>query len=289
MDAVKYGLDVPTSDSYSKPQNLIDLAVRAEDAGWDGFFLWDGLWPQGGRAADTTVMMSAIAARTERIRIGVIVTSPARRRPWKLARELLTLDHLSRGRVVLGVGLGFGDADYSVFGEDSSRKTRAEKLDESLAIIAGLWSGRKFSYFGKHYQVAEARYEPAPVQKPRIPIWVAGYWPNAGPYVRASRWDGIVPGVSGKFSPEQLTEAVGFIRSKRRSMKGYDIVMYGHTPTDKAKAAKQIERYARAGATWWLEGLGLDRGSIAAMKRRVSAGPPTAARLAGEAADLRRV
>jgi alkanesulfonate monooxygenase SsuD/methylene tetrahydromethanopterin reductase-like flavin-dependent oxidoreductase (luciferase family) len=80
------------------PRDAASLAAEAEAAGWDGVFTWDGISIGVTDTYDPWVVMSAMAMRTERVRLGAIVTPPARRRPWKLARETVTLDHLSNGR-----------------------------------------------------------------------------------------------------------------------------------------------------------------------------------------------
>ena len=130
--------------------------------------------------------------RTERVRLGAIVTPPSRRRPWKLAREM-TLDRLSGGRLVLPVGLGaLDDAAFGNVGEPTDAKIRAELLDESLEILEGLWSGEPFAYEGRHYRFGPMTFRPTPVQRPRIPIWVVGAWPNERSMRRVLRWDGIV-------------------------------------------------------------------------------------------------
>src|ERR1043166_5357034 len=186
---MQYGIYVPNFGVYGDPHNLLTLAEDAEAAGWDGFFLWDHFLLY--RRSDITVVdawvaLAAIAARTERIRLGPLITPAARRRPWKLAREIVSLDHLSRGRAILGVGLGAPpDAEFQCFGEDPSDRIRAEKLDEALTIIDGLSSGQPFQHRGRHFEIEEITFRPHPIQKPRVPIWVAAMWPNRGPLRRA--------------------------------------------------------------------------------------------------------
>src|SRR5512143_2560771 len=140
---MKYALDVSTADTYSNPLTLADLAAEAEDAGWDGFFVWDAVFARPARLpmVDPWVALAAIAMQTQRIRIGAMVTPLARRRPWQIARETVSLDRLSNGRLTFGVGLGYQDLDFSAFGEDPNPRVRAEKLDEGLEIVTRLWSG----------------------------------------------------------------------------------------------------------------------------------------------------
>jgi alkanesulfonate monooxygenase SsuD/methylene tetrahydromethanopterin reductase-like flavin-dependent oxidoreductase (luciferase family) len=188
-----FAIDTPNFGDFADAQVLADLAREAEQAGWDGFFLWDHIgagWevPIG----DPWVQMAAMAMTTERIKLGTLVTPVPRRRPWKLAREAVTLDQLSNGRLILGVGIG-GDSghEFSCFGESPDDKLHGAMLDEGLDVLTGLWTGEPFSYQGAHYRIDGARFLPTPVQTPRIPIWVAGIWPHPRPFRRAARWDGV--------------------------------------------------------------------------------------------------
>lgn len=139
------------------------------------------------------VLLGAIAARTSRVRLGTLVTPVPRRRPWKVAKEVTTLDHLSGGRAVLGVGLGFPpDIEYGAFGEPTDVRVHGAKLDEALPIIDRLLRGDPVDHDGEHYQV-HAHLNPPAVQRPRPPIWVAATLPHRRPLARARRWDGIFP------------------------------------------------------------------------------------------------
>ena len=228
--------------------------------------------------------MAAIALNTTRLRIGPMVTPLPRRRPWKLARETVTLDHLSGGRLTLGVGSGFPgliDEDFVAFGEAGEVKRRAALLDEGLDVLAGLWSGKPFSYQGQHYRVAETTFLPGPLQQPRIPVWVPGFWPALGPYRRAARWDGIWPlDPTGQMDPADLIrQAVARVKSLRASPAPFDVIAAGVTPGDDAAAARGVvEPQAAAGATWWCEFLMPARGDLAANRRRIQQGPPGSSR-----------
>jgi len=167
---------------------------------------------------DPWVGLTAVALHTSRIRIGTMITPLARRRPWQVAREAVSLDRVSKGRFILEVGLGDpAQWDYGFFGEETNAKIRAEKLDESLDILTGLWSGEPFCYQGKHYQLQEVRFLPRPIQQPRIPIWVAGWWPNKPPMRRAARWDGAVPIKSDGIPANEWRTIMDFIREEQRS------------------------------------------------------------------------
>lgn len=284
---MKYAVHAPNFDTYSDPQAMVNLAREAEDAGWDGFFLWDHvLWKEPhGRAlpvADTWSLLAAIASRTSRITLGPLITPLPRRRPWTVARQAATLDHLSGGRLVLGVGIG-GDwfGDYSAFGESPDSPRHGEMLDEALTVISGLWKGEPFSFAGQHYQVREAEFLPRPVQQPRIPIWVAGNWPNKKPFRRAAQWDGAVPearGDRGPLTPQDFVALRAYIKEHRRGEGAFEVTHIGRTPGDDQNAAAEIVApFAEAGVTWWLERIGDEGDSLEEARPRVRQGPPLVA------------
>jgi alkanesulfonate monooxygenase SsuD/methylene tetrahydromethanopterin reductase-like flavin-dependent oxidoreductase (luciferase family) len=279
--AMKFAIHAPNFATYGDPLAMVDLAREAEEAGWDGFFLWDHyFWkePSPQPVADTWTLLAAMASRTSRITLGPLVTPLPRRLPWTVARQAATVDHLSGGRLVLGVGIG-GDwfGDYSTFGESTDAAVHGEMLDETLAIIAGLWSAEPFSFAGRHYQVREAEFLPAPVQQPRIPIWVAGNWPNKKPFRRAAQWDGVAAEARGDatLTPQDFVELLAFVREHRTSEGPFDVTHIGRTPGDDPAAAVEIvSPYAEAGVTWWLERIGDRQDTLAEMRPRVRQGPP---------------
>jgi probable F420-dependent oxidoreductase len=276
---MRFGLLVQMTGLLGYAQPLVRLAREAEAAGWDGFFIWDVF---GGAAAaptpvvDPWIALAAIAATTERIRFGTMVTPLPRRRPWKLAREAASLDNLSGGRLILGVGIGTPPEEFARFGEEPDPRIRAEMLDEALEVLTGLWSGEPFSFHGRHYRVDEATLLPRPLQQPRIPIWVGGTWPRKPAFRRAARWDGVIPGVAhGNLSLDEIREMVSFIRSQRPSGAPFDVMVGGDAPfDDPARARDLLAEYAAAGVTWWMEGIGEWRGDVDAMARFIQHGPP---------------
>jgi alkanesulfonate monooxygenase SsuD/methylene tetrahydromethanopterin reductase-like flavin-dependent oxidoreductase (luciferase family) len=255
----------------------IELARAAEGAGWDGVFTWDGIHVGDSvEVHDPWVLMSAFALATERVRIGAIVQPLARRRPWKVARESVTLDHVSNGRFVLCVGLGtLDDAGFAKVGEPTDRRIRAEKLDESLEILTGLWSGEPFGYAGVHYRFEPMTFRPTPVQQPRIPIWVVGAWPSERSLRRAIRYDGLLPHALGgrDYGPPLVAEVRDWVAA-RRELDGFDIVVEGtSSANDAAAAAAEAGRWAAAGATWWIES-NWDTFDPSVARQRIDAGPP---------------
>lgn len=196
---LNHGLIIPNHVGM-KIDRLVELGIAAEEAGWDGVFLIDQLVlpDEAGTPdiADPWVTLTAIAERTEEIRLGSYVTPIPRRQPWQLARDLATLDVLSDGRVILGAGLG-RDYDYEPFGQSYNLRQLGQQYDEALDVIAGLWTGEPFSYDGEYYTLDEAVLRPTPVQDPRIPITIAGLWPNKKPIKRGAQWDGIMPHYRG--------------------------------------------------------------------------------------------
>lgn len=236
--------------------------------------------------ADPWVALAAVAMRTSRIRIGTTVTPLPRRRPWKLAREATTLDHLSGGRLTLGVGIGGGADEWERLGEQPSLRERGAMLDEALEVLRGLWSGEPFSFDGRFYHVRDAHFLPRPLQQPGIPVWVGGFWPNKAPFRRAARWDGVFPlfdadDEAGELA--QLGELAAFLARQPQRTPAPDLVCMGFTPgAAPAEAAQIVARRAALGATWWLEciapfrmGVGFDEPwPLDALRERVRQGPP---------------
>ena len=260
---------------------LGDLAASAEQAGWDGVFYWDAVHVPGyGDMFDPWVALTVIALRTSRVRIGAIVMAAPRHKPWTFARAATSLDHASHGRLILPVGLGDpADTGYGGVGEPTVVRERAERLDETLAILEGLWSGERFAYEGRHYRTAEMTFQPPPVQRPRIPIWVVGAWPREKSMQRVLRYDGLLPnklkpeGGQDTVTPADLRAMAEWIGGRRGSLDGFDIIAEGQTPPSNPAAADAILRpWADAGATWWTEADW--RGSYANLRERVEAGPP---------------
>ena len=255
---MRFGITLPAFADFSDPRALAELAHEAESAGWDGFFIWDHIFfdPTFHPVADTWVALTAVALRTERLRIGTMITPLARRRPWKLARETVSVDQISNGRLTLGVGLGDPvQWDFGFFDEVTDPKTRARRLDEGLEVLTGLWNGRPFSYEGDVYTVKEVTFHPTPVQSPRIPIWVGGWWPNKPPLRRAARWDGVCPSKwGGTITPDEWRELLAYVQKYRASNTLFDAVHSGASPGDDLrKAVAMVEPYAQAGVTWWME------------------------------------
>ncbi len=254
---MQFGLDIPINGAYAHPRTLADLAAEAEEAGWDGFFLQDVLFSTE-PIVDPWVALAAVAVRTQRLRIGVFLTPLPRRRPWQVARQAVTIDHLSQGRLIFGAALGFQALDFTSFGEDYDPRTRAEKLDEGLEIVQGLWSGEAFSFHGPHYHLEHVPLLPKPLQSPRIPVWVAGGWPHKKPFRRAARWDGIylmtVNQVTGALlTPDEIREIVGYVKTYRPSSTPFEVAVNGELSTDGHQKAERVQRYEAAGATWWVE------------------------------------
>lgn len=286
---MKYALYMPAGGAgengptFADPHTLAELAGDAERAGWDGLFLWDHIvldWTE--QTADTWIALAAAALNTSRIRLGTMVSPLPRRRPWKVARESVSLDRLSNGRLTLGVGTGLGQAEWDDLGEQASPKARGAMLDEALEVLAGLWSGQAFSYTGKYYRVKETRFLPGPLQTPRIPVWVGGFWPNKAPFVRAAHWDGVFPlfNSEGDQKLADFRACVAFVRSQRPAEGPFDIASVGYTWG--ADDCQPVQPYLEAGATWWMECLdpwrfGWDTKSawpVEAMRQRVLQGPP---------------
>jgi alkanesulfonate monooxygenase SsuD/methylene tetrahydromethanopterin reductase-like flavin-dependent oxidoreductase (luciferase family) len=250
--SAKRGIFVAPFDELSDPRLVARLAAAAEERGFDGFFVWDHVnyRPPTRALADPWVALSAAATATERVLIGPLVTPLPRRRVHKLARETATLDILSDGRLVLGVGIGSDrSGELGPFGEVEDARERADLLDDGLDRLAAYWGGE---------------FEPAPLQQPRIPVWVAARWPNKRPIRRAARWDGLFP--IDQDEPDQLAEMVAYVTEQRGDGAGpFEIVVTNPAGTDP-------EPWEAAGATWCLTGFGATPTEVE-VRAAIEAGP----------------
>jgi hypothetical protein len=274
---MKYGFVMPFGDA----RDAADLAWEVENAGWDGFFVWEPVW-----GADAWVCLTAAAMRTKRIRLGTMLSPISRMRPWDLAGKAATLDRLSDGRVILTVGLGAVDSGFAEFGEETDLVKRAELVDEGLDILFGLWKGQPFEYTGKHYQVHETKFTPAPrpIQQPRIPVWMVGLWPKMKSMRRVLRCDGLLPsakeadGRTVQARPAEVREMKTWIEANRGGSSSFDVIVEGKTPgLDREKGRAIVSEWADVGATWWIEAMWdvmeqAERGSL--LLERIRQGPP---------------
>jgi len=280
---MQFAINTPNFGSFGDARLLAELAHEAEDAGWDGFFAWDHIGGSPEQAlpmADPWIALAAMAMTTSRVKLGPMVTPLPRRRPWKLARESVTLDRLSHGRLILGVGIGSDSffKEYSTYGESLDDKLHGAMLDEGLDMLVQLWSGERVNYTGQHYQLHDALFLPTPLQQPRIPIWIAGVWPFKKPFQRAARWDGVCPLKQAYqlMQPEDIREMLSYIRQFRTIDEPFDVLASGNTSgTELQEDLDLIRSYAEAGATWWQESFaGSDSLELEAVRTRIHQGPP---------------
>ncbi|HEY0692405.1 MAG TPA: LLM class flavin-dependent oxidoreductase [Kribbella sp.] len=269
---MRYGMILPGGTAVEQ----VEQAVLAEKSGWDGVFVWEAAY-----GVDPWGLLSAIAARTSKIRLGTMLTPLPWRRPWKVASQVVTLDQVSGGRAILAVGLGAIETDLPLTGEVLDLRTRAEMLDEGIDLIRELWAGRS-SYHGAHYDYECARDDLAQVGRPvqdRIPIWVVGSWPRPKSMRRVLRCDGILPQFeAGKDNPAEIRALRAWL-AEHGAAADLDVVAEGETPADDPVAGThRIAPWAAAGCTWWLETRWeMPHNSPERMhqvRERLSAGPP---------------
>lgn len=268
-DPLRFAIAPSNAGPFGDPKAATELARAAEEAGWDGYFSWDALpmRPDPPPAYDPWVILSAVAMVTTRMKIGTCVAVVPRYKPHLLARTLVSLDVLSGGRVIFGVGLGGdGGASIKAFGENAATRARAQKTDEALEIITRLWSEDLVTYQGEHYMVDGFTLSARPVQQPRIPIWVGGDSPAA--LRRAARWDGWLGPSENPLesSPEDVRTVCGRLDAEPGASP-LDIAWSGTT----GDRDDSVTAYRDAGATWWIEVL---LGTREQMLSRVAAGPP---------------
>lgn len=274
---MKYGFVL----SYGEPADILRMAKEAEDAGWDGVFTWDAISIGATPVYDPWVMMGAIAGVTKRVKIGAMILPLARRRPWKVVKEAVTIDHLSDGRLVLPVALGVpDDVGFKGVNTDSTdRKQRAERLDEALEILELGQKGESFSYDGKHFQVSDMQLQPKPVQD-HIPVWSVAGWPHEKSLARAARWDGIIPidmshgkDVFDPVQPDVLKEIVAWCQAHHEVGKPFDVVLEGKT--ENANDTDYVGSIAESGATWFIESRWDESETPESLLERIRMGPPS--------------
>jgi alkanesulfonate monooxygenase SsuD/methylene tetrahydromethanopterin reductase-like flavin-dependent oxidoreductase (luciferase family) len=285
---VRYSINVPNFGDFADARTVATVATAAEAAGWDALFVWDHVVHdkqarRGQPFGDPWMLLTAAALATSRLRIGTLVTPVARRRPEQLARQVATLDSLSDGRVIFGAGLGGPiDDEFASFGDTTDPVVLAERLDEGLDLLARYWSGETVDHDGRHYRVRKTALLPATVQRPRPPVWIAGYWPNRRPMRRAAKWDGAVPLFESARHghaprPGEVRDLVGYLARQRGDKAGepFDIVVGGASRA--STAADMIGPLREAGATWWDERqvqADPDHHRAEPVLRRIEAGPP---------------
>lgn len=279
---MKYGIVLPGGTATEQ----LEQAILADQTGWDGVFVWEAAY-----GVDAWTLLGAIASRTERVRLGTMLTPLPWRRPWKVASQAVTLDHVSGGRAILAVGLGAVDKVLGHTGEETDRRRRAELLDEGLDLIANLWNG-DLRFAGQHFTMdLTARDDLAavanPVQQPRVPIWVVGAWPRPKSMRRVLRCDGLLPAVMDEsghrdIAPDDIVAIRHWLDEHGGVRPGFDIVMEGETPAGEAdRAAAIVVPWADVGCSWWLETRWQMPHHVPERMRqereRLEAGPPRAA------------
>jgi alkanesulfonate monooxygenase SsuD/methylene tetrahydromethanopterin reductase-like flavin-dependent oxidoreductase (luciferase family) len=273
---MKFGFSIPNFGEYADVSAMAEAGRIAEDMGWDGFFVWDHVYFEGIEpVADPWILMTSIAMRTETIRIGPMVTPLVRRRPEKLAREVATLDQLSKGRLILGIGAGWQHSPEATgFGDPGDLRQRAEIVDETLSILIQFFKGGLVNFQGLH-RTASIEAFAETHQKPHPPIWVASTWPHRRPQRRAARWDGVFPlsattSESGILTLEEFMGLVSYIRTVRPDTTNFDFV---HAGRNGRGNPAEVETFREAGATWWIEGL-RPRSTLMELRDKLREGPP---------------
>ena len=274
---MKHGLFLPPFDGLADVERMAELAVLAEEAGWDGFFVWDHLrYPAPVRdILDPYVCLAVMAARTSRITLGPMVTPLNRRRPQVVARQAVSLDRLSKGRLVMGFGIGddYPGGELACFGELTNAVERGRALDEGIAIFRGLVSGEEVNVTGEFFKALEVTFQPTAYRASGIPVWTAGRWPNPAPVRRAARHQGMM--VIQITEPEQVVDLRAKLSEAGADLDHFDVVVWGQR--DEKMIYREDERYtewARAGVTWFLTGPGPFNLDFDEVRQYVAAGPP---------------
>ena len=272
---MKYAFNFANFGYLADAQTLAGLAVDAETAGWDAVFLWDHVnWAGMGSHVDPWIALGLIADRTSRVLIGTGITPLARRRPAKLAREILTLHSLSHGRFVFGAGNGVWPSEFEDLGDESNLKIRAEMLDEGLIVLKALWSGSDIDHRGSHFNIKTQAFTP---EKIDIPIWLGATWPNRKPFRRAAKFDGVMA-VNQDFittlTTTEVKEISDYIAACRDVSEPIDLSVMLTASDDMQADVDRALAYEAAGATWWQESAFPPSESLEKLQTRVRRGPP---------------
>ena len=278
---MKYAINFANFDYLGDIKVLVDLAVDAEKAGWDAVFVWDHVnlildgCGQGGKHADPWITLGLIAEHTESVMIGPSITPIARRRPVKLAREILTLHQLAGDRFIFGAGSGVAPSEFDDLGEASDLRVRADMLDEGLQLLQELWSGEDVDHLGKHYQVKSPAFATGGVD---IPIWLAATWPNKRPFRRAAKYDGVFAVYQDfvtELNPQEVAEITSYIDEHRDNDEPFQLSIGTNTTDDRQADFARSQAFEEAGANWWLDGGNPATESLEALRARVRRGPPS--------------
>jgi Luciferase-like monooxygenase len=268
---VKFSITLGACGEGRDPAGLAALAALAEGAGWDAFLLEDYLCYKSLPTYDTWVCLAAIAAATTRIRIGTTVTPLSRRRPWELAGQAVAVDHLSGGRLILGVGSGaHDDPAFSALGTLMDAPERVARLDEGLQVLTALWTGAVVHHRGRYYRIDGLQIAATPLQRPRIPIWVGGDLRHPGVRHRLTEWDGACVYRERALDPGDVHDIASIIRASGRDLAGYDIKVSGNPG--------RLDDFAAAGATWW--GEWIPPGYPDEARKIIAGGPPVVGHMA---------
>jgi alkanesulfonate monooxygenase SsuD/methylene tetrahydromethanopterin reductase-like flavin-dependent oxidoreductase (luciferase family) len=269
---MRQGVFFPPFDGVADPHSLVELGRTAEAAGWDGLFLWDHLLYAGGvtKILDPYISLAAIASATTTIQLGAMVTPLNRRRPQIVARQAVTLDLLSNGRLILGFGIGDDgeSGELSKFGEATDAKERGAMLSEGLDVLTGLLSGEPLTHHGERYRADDVTFQPTAARAGGIPIWLAARWPNPAPIRRAARYGGVF--VIQMKDPRDVAALRERLRSEGTDLDHFDVVISGFVGDDPTP-------WARAGADWFLSWIGPYNMNFAEVHEMIKEGPRSVA------------
>ncbi len=272
---MKFSISLMNFDYLDDANLIADLAKEAEEAGWDAVFLADHVnWKDKGVHVDPWIALGLIADRTDKMQIGTAVTPIARRRPTKLAREILTLHRLSGGRFILGAGSGIWPSEYGDLGDEPDLRIRAEMLDEGLTLLQELWGGDDVDHHGKHYQAKSQTFCPGGAD---IPIWIGASWPSKRPFRRAARFDGVMAINRDFRNPLTPTDVRGikeFITTHRDSNRPYNIGIAMTASADEKTDIERARAFESAGADWWQEGIFPFAETFGDLRTIIRRGPP---------------
>jgi alkanesulfonate monooxygenase SsuD/methylene tetrahydromethanopterin reductase-like flavin-dependent oxidoreductase (luciferase family) len=213
--APRFGLFM--SQANKTWSRIVDDFAMAEELGFDHAWLVDHLvdtdGPPENGCLEGWTLLAAIAARTSRIRLGILVSSNTFRNPALLLKEAVTVDHISNGRLILGIGTGWNVDEHRRYGIDLPEPgERVDRFEEAIRLISSLMGQERTTFAGRFYRLDDARLQPPPIQRPRIPILIAAHRPRmlriAARY--ADQWDtfAAIPGTATEGVEAELAERI---------------------------------------------------------------------------------
>jgi alkanesulfonate monooxygenase SsuD/methylene tetrahydromethanopterin reductase-like flavin-dependent oxidoreductase (luciferase family) len=246
---VRVGLVHSNNGVYVDRDIAIRIATIAEELGFDSLLSWDHfMLPWSNRTFDVWSLLSFLAAKTEKIKLGTCVTPLPFRHPAVLAKIVSSVDFLSNGRVTLGVGAGWHKPEFDGYSQWDDDEIRVAKTREALEIIHALWTRGRLSYEGKYYDIDDAVLDPKPAQN--IPMWF-GVQGRTMLSLAAKYGAGWIPVMISPRQYARLREKLEDELKVNRRADGFVYALFQYVESDLSKTRKVLEEYEKSGCRYF--------------------------------------